>query len=182
MEYSNLERLRQVTIAKPCPANWDEMSGNARERHCAGCGCSVNNIAEMTAKEAESLLNTPQRVCIRVACDRKQRILTKDGWIPRAVAMGAIAATVAGCASSSPTVSPSTTASVSSTTPTFVDNLVEFIEKIYEEVADFIVPSRKKVWYVAGAMAPMTMPTSPVPTTPTTPKSTGTLTVSSQDK
>ena len=179
MDYSKLEGLRQVRIEKPCSANWHEMEGDEQQRHCSACNHKVNNIAEFTAKQAEELMASPNRVCIRVACDRKQRILTKDGWIPRAIAAGAIAATVAGCTkASTPAISASTpTASVSTASSTFIDKLVEQFGVIYEEILDIILPSRKKITYIAGSMATPYLPSSSLPPAPITPKSKGTITV-----
>jgi hypothetical protein len=99
MKQSKYSRLRSLQIAKPCHENWDEMTGDDAKRFCAGCQKHVHNIAEIRAKEAEELLSAGGRVCTRVLCDEKNRIKTKDGWIPRLLLAGAIAATVAGCES-----------------------------------------------------------------------------------
>jgi hypothetical protein len=97
MDFSKLELLRQVKIEKPCPADWDMMTGDEQKRHCAGCGCDVINVAEMSSSEAETLCSSTERVCIRLTVDDQQSVLTRDGWIPRLLLAGAIAATVAGC-------------------------------------------------------------------------------------
>jgi len=97
MDLSKLSLLRQVEIQAPCPENWDSMTGDEARRFCAGCGCHVHNLAQIPAAEAEQLLTQPDRVCTRITVDAKKGILTRDGWIPRLLAAGAIAATAAGC-------------------------------------------------------------------------------------
>ena len=52
----------------------------------------------MNALEAELVLTTPERICARITVDASRGVLTKDGWIPRLLLAGAVAATVAGCA------------------------------------------------------------------------------------
>ena len=52
----------------------------------------------MKADEAEQVLNTSERICARITVDESRGVLTKDGWIPRLLLAGAVAASVAGCA------------------------------------------------------------------------------------
>ena len=96
MDLSRLSLIRQVEIESPCPENWDAMSGDEARRFCAGCGCHVHNLAKLPAAEAEQLLSAPERVCARITVDAKKGILTRDGWIPRLLAAGAMAAAAAG--------------------------------------------------------------------------------------
>ncbi len=104
MDPSKLNHLRQIEIAKPCPEDWDAMDGDDQRRFCAGCGCFVNNISAMDAEAAEELLSSSNKTCTRILVDPKKGILTRDGWIPRLVLAGAVAATVAGCSENSPTL------------------------------------------------------------------------------
>lgn len=55
MDFTKLELLRQVRIVEPCDADWEAMTGDEKQRHCAKCNLSVNNVAEMSAEEAEKL-------------------------------------------------------------------------------------------------------------------------------
>ncbi len=96
MDLSRLSLIRQVEIETPCPENWDAMTGDEARRFCAGCGCHVHNLAKLPAAEAEQLLAAPERVCARITVDAKKGILTRDGWIPRLLAAGAMAAAAAG--------------------------------------------------------------------------------------
>lgn len=97
MSKSKLTRLKLFQIATPCHEDWDKMEGDDQKRFCAGCGCFVNNLAAMSATEAEELLSSTERVCTRATFDTKRGVLTRDGWIPRLVLAGAIAAIAAGC-------------------------------------------------------------------------------------
>ena len=59
--------LDNVRIASPCGANWNEMRGDERKRHCAMCRLNVYNLSDMTQAEAENfLINAEGRVCLRV--------------------------------------------------------------------------------------------------------------------
>ena len=58
--------LDNIHIASPCPANWDEMFGDGRKRHCGECKLNVYNLSDMTRREAEDLLiNSEGRLCVR---------------------------------------------------------------------------------------------------------------------
>lgn len=114
MDPRKLNHLRQIEIANPCPENWDAMAGDEQKRFCAGCGCFVHNISEMPAAGAEALLRQSDKVCTRITVDAKKGILTRDGWIPKLMLAGAMAATVAGCAPTSADIGTGTTGSISS--------------------------------------------------------------------
>jgi len=61
--------LDNIQIAKPCQANWEEMSGDERSRACQLCHLNVYNISNMSRNEAVSFLRErlPQdRVCVRL--------------------------------------------------------------------------------------------------------------------
>ncbi|MEI7986789.1 MAG: hypothetical protein WCI55_14280 [Armatimonadota bacterium] len=97
MELSKLKLLRQIEIPTKCPEDWEAMEGGATKRFCSGCSCFVHNLSAMNALEAEQVLNTPERICARITVDANRGVLTKDGWIPRMLLAGAVAASVAGC-------------------------------------------------------------------------------------
>ena len=48
--------LDNIHIASPCNANWEEMFGNERKRHCGECRLNVYNLSDMTRRAAENLL------------------------------------------------------------------------------------------------------------------------------
>lgn len=76
--------LENIKIASPCKANWDEMSGNERNRYCSECKLNVYNLSDMTRREAENfLLNSEGRVCVKFYRRADGSVLTKDcpvGW------------------------------------------------------------------------------------------------------
>lgn len=97
MDVSKLELLTQVRIEEPCQADWDAMSGDEQRRHCSQCGCDVHNVEALSVVDADALLNTTERVCLRMMVDDQRNVLTRDGWIPRMILAGAMASAVAGC-------------------------------------------------------------------------------------
>jgi len=72
-------QIRNIKIASPCSANWDEMEGNERSRHCKQCKLSVHNLSAMSASEAEALLAGKQgRLCVRFYRRHDGTVLTQD--------------------------------------------------------------------------------------------------------
>jgi len=75
----NLELLNQVTVAKPCPANWDEMKGNDQVRHCSQCRLNVYNLSEMNSNEAYDFIQQAEgRVCVRLYKRPDGTLITRD--------------------------------------------------------------------------------------------------------
>ena len=76
--------LNDIKIASPCAANWNEMIGDERRRHCAECKLNVYNLSEMTQTEAENfLINAEGRVCLQVFRRNDGTVLTQNcpvGW------------------------------------------------------------------------------------------------------
>ncbi len=76
---SDLRMLDQIHIAKPCPANWDEMKGDDQVRHCSQCRLNVYNISEMSAEEALRLVqNAEGRMCVRMYRREDGTVITRD--------------------------------------------------------------------------------------------------------
>lgn len=76
LETLNLETL---TVAKPCHANWDAMTGDAQVRFCGDCRKNVYNLSAMTRPEAEALvLETEGRACVRFYTRPDGTMLTQD--------------------------------------------------------------------------------------------------------
>lgn len=58
--------LDHISVAAPCPADWDGMVGSDRVHYCGQCKLNVYNLSEMTRKEAEALIEgTEGRLCVR---------------------------------------------------------------------------------------------------------------------
>src|SRR5262245_18535458 len=63
---ARLPGLDNLRVASPCTADWDQMTGDDRSRHCADCKKDVFNISGMTRDEAEELLiERAGNLCVR---------------------------------------------------------------------------------------------------------------------
>ena len=72
-------RLDNVRVAAPCPADWDGMSGNERVRFCGQCQLNVYNLSEMSRAEAERLIGQAEgRLCVRYYRRRDGSIITTN--------------------------------------------------------------------------------------------------------
>src|SRR5215467_5650417 len=72
------DRINNVRIASPCPADWDKMIGDDRVRHCAECNLNVYNFSAMTTSEVERLLSGEGRLCARFYRRKDGTMLTQD--------------------------------------------------------------------------------------------------------
>ena len=71
--------LNQVRIAKPCPANWEEMKGDERVRFCEHCQKHVFNLSAMNANDAVTLVRAKEgKLCARMYLRRDGTLLTGD--------------------------------------------------------------------------------------------------------
>ncbi|HEY0253766.1 MAG TPA: hypothetical protein VGC41_19685, partial [Kofleriaceae bacterium] len=63
---AKLPVLDNIRIASPCRADWNQMTGDDRVRHCGDCKKDVFNISQMTRDEAETLIVAKQgNLCVR---------------------------------------------------------------------------------------------------------------------
>ena len=68
-----------LKIAKPCNANWLQMDGDTRARHCALCKKNVYNVAGMTRSDVTNLINNNEgKVCMRLSRRADGTVITKD--------------------------------------------------------------------------------------------------------
>ncbi|MFM9873803.1 MAG: hypothetical protein ACKVQS_10105 [Fimbriimonadaceae bacterium] len=92
-------------INKPCPADWNDMTGGQQSRHCDKCNKSVHNISELSADEAEQVLcHSSNSVCIRIQQAANGAFKTQSGWMKRVAIAGAATLTLipmTGCESQS---------------------------------------------------------------------------------
>ncbi len=73
------DSLDHLRIASPCPTSWEQMAGDDRVRHCDLCNLHVYNIAELTRKEAKTLIaNSEGRVCAQLYRRSDGTVITKD--------------------------------------------------------------------------------------------------------
>ena len=71
--------LDNVSVAAPCPADWDAMIGDDRVRFCSQCELNVYNLSAMSPREAESLIaRTEGRLCVSFYRRRDGSIITEN--------------------------------------------------------------------------------------------------------
>ena len=71
--------LDVIQIAAPCPASWDKMTGDERERFCGECRQQVFNISNLSRVQAEEFLGERLgAVCVRFFRRTDGTILTRD--------------------------------------------------------------------------------------------------------
>ncbi len=77
--------LEQVRIASPCPARWEDMTGDDRVRRCSLCSLDVHNISALSRDEAEAFLQQREelkargeRVCIIFHRRADGTLITRD--------------------------------------------------------------------------------------------------------
>ena len=71
--------LEMIQIASPCTANWDDMVGDERMRHCGACNLNVFNLSNMTRNEATAFLAEREgRSCVRMFKRADGTVITRD--------------------------------------------------------------------------------------------------------
>ncbi|HVT13577.1 MAG TPA: hypothetical protein VHE55_15030 [Fimbriimonadaceae bacterium] len=71
--------IDNLQIAKPCPASWDEMSGDERVRHCALCRKNVYNLSAMSRDEIRRLIEEREgKFCARMFRRDDGKVMTSD--------------------------------------------------------------------------------------------------------
>jgi hypothetical protein len=76
---AKLPILDNIRVASPCTADWNEMVGDDRVRHCGTCDKDVFNLSQMTRDEAESLVRDKHgELCARYYQRKDGTILTAD--------------------------------------------------------------------------------------------------------
>jgi hypothetical protein len=75
----SLPVLDNLTIASPCTADWGQMTGDDRVRHCSHCQLNVYNLSEMSRPEAEKLVREREgNLCVRFYRRPDGTVLTAD--------------------------------------------------------------------------------------------------------
>ena len=71
--------LNNIRVASPCPASWDDMTGDDRVRFCAGCKLNVYNLSAMGRDQAKELVREREgRLCVRFFQRDDGTVLTRD--------------------------------------------------------------------------------------------------------
>lgn len=75
--------LDVIQVPTPCPANWDEMSGDSTRRFCTGCRKFVHNLSAMSSDEAERLVcQSAGTLCVRFARDPESGVTITLDYAP----------------------------------------------------------------------------------------------------
>ena len=62
--------LKNLTVASPCVADWNSMTGNDQVRFCEHCSFEVHNLSAMTRSQAERLVaRSNGRLCVQFIQD-----------------------------------------------------------------------------------------------------------------
>lgn len=75
------DALDRIEVASPCPASWDDMVGDARERFCGACSKTVYDLSAMRRDEASAFLEArlpAGEVCVRLFRRADGRVLSAD--------------------------------------------------------------------------------------------------------
>src|SRR5258708_1999393 len=76
---AQLVDINTLRIASPCPADWNQMIGDDRTRHCSECNLNVYNFSAMTEREIQQLVARSQgRLCGRMYRRSDGTVITQD--------------------------------------------------------------------------------------------------------
>ena len=68
-----------LTIASPCPEDWNRMEGDEKRRYCGRCQLHVYNLSAMTSEEAAELVDERSgRLCVRFVRSHDGKVMTTD--------------------------------------------------------------------------------------------------------
>ncbi len=71
--------LELIQIASPCAANWEDMVGDERSRHCSACNLKVYNLSDMSRDEATAFMAQREgRTCVRMFKRADGTVMTRD--------------------------------------------------------------------------------------------------------
>ena len=71
-------KRKELHIAEPCSADWDQMTGDDRKRFCSSCTKHVHNVSELTEGEARALFSENDNLCVQYAFNREGKVLFAD--------------------------------------------------------------------------------------------------------
>ena len=71
--------LEVLEIKKPCPATWDDMTGDSRVRFCDHCQKQVHDLSAIPRAEAERLVcQSAGHLCVRLAYAADGSVISLD--------------------------------------------------------------------------------------------------------
>ena len=68
----------EFEIASPCNEDWDNMTGDDKNRHCDSCKKNVYNLSSMDQEEISELLSCAENLCVRLYKRHDGTVLTED--------------------------------------------------------------------------------------------------------
>jgi len=70
-----------LRIEKPCPKNWNDMTGDAKRRFCGHCQLHVHNLSAMSPGErVQFVAETRGRECITYELRKDGTMVTPSRW------------------------------------------------------------------------------------------------------
>src|SRR5262245_11674487 len=138
VEKLRLPVLDNVVVAAPCKANWSNMKGDERVRHCTRCDQNVYDLSAMTREQAESLIREKNgNLCARYYKRADGTVMTKDcppgvrkRRIGLAIAAGALGAGIAGAVHLTSEPEPGVTMGKIAYAPLFPDQCEKYREEL----------------------------------------------------
>ena len=114
-----LKFIEKIDVTSPCNEHWNEMIGNEQIRFCSHCAKNVNNISEMTRKQAMRLVRQNNgQLCVRyytdpttnrpVFLDTLHKITRRSPRVAAGVMATSFAVATASYAQSTPQTDPQT--------------------------------------------------------------------------
>lgn len=94
MERKPLRMIDDVRVQKQCHADWDAMTGDDAKRFCSQCQKHVHNLSALSREDAERLIATSPKLCVRYQPDAQGAPITKPSWRQPGRAVLALAAAV----------------------------------------------------------------------------------------
>ncbi len=71
--------VQSLSIAAPCPVDWDSMTGDERKRFCGQCKLNVYNVSTMSTREAADFIRQSEgRACVRLYKRKDGTIITDN--------------------------------------------------------------------------------------------------------
>lgn len=68
----------KVLVASPCSKSWDQMTGTAQQRFCAGCQQHVYDLSAMRYDEVREVLEREAAPCVRFFRRADGTVMTAD--------------------------------------------------------------------------------------------------------
>ncbi len=79
MKTIEIQSLNDLQIANPCPADWNEMTGDEQVRHCKLCEKNVYNLSNMPEQDALNIIQEQEgNLCGRLYLRKDGTVIVND--------------------------------------------------------------------------------------------------------